>query len=75
MVSNVEVARRLGVTRATVSLLRRGKRFPSPATMQMIEREFGWTAQDQFTAKLAGTFTSEFNHRLTICYQSVIAES
>lgn len=45
------VASRMGFSVAGVSLLRSGSRGPSIPTMELIEREFGWSMADQINAR------------------------
>lgn len=60
-VTDRSVAERLGVSVTFVNMLRHGKRTPGPATMYGIEREFGWSMQDQAKAIEEGTYAEGIN--------------
>lgn len=50
-INNRRVAEKLFVSYSAISMIRRGLRFPSLATMEAIEKEFGWSVGDQMTAR------------------------
>jgi len=58
--TNESVARRIGLTNAGVSRIRRGNRIPSNSRMRLIEAEYGWSIVDQYMAKRGGTYAAEF---------------
>lgn len=58
--TNVSVAQRIGTTGAMVSFLRSGARHPSNARVRIIEREYGFSSIDQYTAMRDGTYAEKF---------------
>jgi len=60
-VTDRSVAERIGVSVTFVNMLRRGKRTPGPVTMHAIEREFGWSMQDQAKAADSKTYAEGIN--------------
>lgn len=64
--SNVTLGARLGVSHATVSRWRSGDRLPELANMQKINKELGWSLDDQVAARDSGKYASEFSRRIGI---------
>lgn len=51
MATNREVGDRIGLSHSSVSRIRAGERIPSIDVMQVIAREYGWSLDDQATAR------------------------
>lgn len=64
-VTNVEIAELLGISHVQVYRLRVGDRLPSIETMQMIERELGWSFQEQGDARAANDYPARFEAAIT----------
>jgi transcriptional regulator with XRE-family HTH domain len=58
--TNEELAGLLGVSHATVSRIRSGDRLPSLQVMQKIRELYGWTLDEQWDARNAGTYADQF---------------
>lgn len=62
--TNASVAKRIGLTNAGVSRIRRGNRVPSNVRVRIIEREYGWPIVDQYAAIQNKTYAEEFERVL-----------
>jgi transcriptional regulator with XRE-family HTH domain len=62
--SNEEVGRALAVSHASVSRYKSGDRYPELDTLARIAQIYGWSIDDQYKAKLAGTYADEFTRRV-----------
>lgn len=60
------IARKMGFSIAGVSLIRSGKRVPSFSTMEIIEREFGWSVVNQVRAR--HHYASAFEKKMQAAY-------
>lgn len=62
--SNETIGGVLGVSHATVSRYRSGDRFPNQTVQARIEKVYGWSMTDQYQARQAGNYASEFTKRV-----------
>lgn len=62
--TNQDVAAKIGLTHSGVSRIRSGDRLPSIPTMARIETVYGWTVQDQVSARGTGKYAEEFEGAL-----------
>lgn len=60
------VADKIGFSIAGVSLLRSGLRRPSVATMEAVERAFGWTMEEQIGSR--HRYAADLERRLEVAY-------
>lgn len=63
--SNEKVGKLLGVSHATVSRYRSGDRLPNIDVMGRIARILGWSMDDQYRAREAGSYATEFTLRVS----------
>lgn len=59
-ISNIKLGELLGLSHASVSRYRSGDRLPSSETMAEISRLTGWTMDEQYKARTAGTYAEKF---------------
>lgn len=62
--TNDEIGQLIGVTHATVSRYKSGDRLPTIDVMGQIAEAFKWSMDDQYAARQAGTYASEFSQRV-----------
>lgn len=67
-VTNGELGKWLGLTHVTVSRLRSGARGASPETMELFAKKLDWPTDEQVTARLNGTYHTEFEKYATAGY-------
>lgn len=68
-VTNVEIARRLGLSESGVHRIRNGTRYPSLAVMRRIQSAYGWPLDEQVNLIPEGAanmdYANEFERRVT----------
>lgn len=62
--SNDAVGRLLEVSHATVSRYKSGDRFPELDVLYRISTLFEWSIDDQYRARMNGTYADEFSKRV-----------
>lgn len=62
--SNTAVAALIGLTHAQVSRIRSGDRLPSIETMMNIHKVFGWSMDEQATARLQNLYGPRFEEAI-----------
>lgn len=68
--TNEAIAERIGISHSGVSRIRTGGRVPLRETMLAIEREFGWTLEQQSRAAAEGRYSAEFENRVVLVVPS-----
>lgn len=73
-ISNIKLGELLGLSHASVSRIRSGDRLPSSEVMALISKLTGWTMDEQFSCRTAGTYSEEFDKAFAgVTYEDLAA--